>query len=398
MQVITSFSIFGGPPYSWNRARIFLKNACFYLLISYATNFFGQCGAIFRNASIISDIGSGPGMVAWTNPPNGQYSDNVRTVAGAKVGANTTAITHYLTARDFNFTLPGNANICGIEVRIEHRKQGGISGCFVKDNSVELISGSIVSANYAKNTSWSDTDEVYIYGNNSDAWGPGWTAADINNPGFGVRVTSNLCTGATGANMSAEIDQISVTVFSDQPLPVELISFNIQKNREERIDLEWITATETNNDHFVVERSRNAIHFSEVLKMNGAGNSLVAHTYHAIDEYPYYGLSYYRVKQVDHNGNYSYSPLRQVNLVASTGMRVRSLPGELSLHFDREESTPVSLQLVDMRGVIALSSRHIIQEDHPIKISTVQLPAGIYFVKARVEAEEYCEKAFVMKE
>jgi len=398
MQVITSISFFGGPPHSWNRARIFLKNACFYLLFSYATDFFGQCNGVPRNASIISDIGSGPGVVAWTNPPNGQYSDNVRTTAGVKMSANTTAITHYLHARDFGFSLPGNAIICGIEVRIEHRKQGGNSACFVKDYSVELISGSIVSANYAKTTTWSDTDEVYIYGNNADAWGPGWTATDINNSGFGVQLTANLCTGASGANMSAEIDQVSVTVFADQPLPVELLSFNAQKGREEKVDLEWITATETNNDHFVVERSRNAIDFTEVLKMNGAGNSILAHTYWAIDEHPYYGLSYYRVKQVDYNGNYSYSPLRQVNLIASKGIHVRSVPGMIYMDFDTGERKLVSLQLIDMRGAIVLSSRSEIQDDRQLRINTEHLAGGIYFIRARVDLDEYCQKTFVMKE
>lgn len=89
-------------------------------------------------------------------------------------------------------------------------------------------------------------------------------------------------------------------------LPIKLISFNaalVQKN----IELIWITETEINNDYFTIERSTDLEQWELVKKVNGAGNSNTTISYVAVDQNPFFGISYYRLKQTDFNGVFTYS-------------------------------------------------------------------------------------------
>lgn len=97
------------------------------------------------------------------------------------------------------------------------------------------------------------------------------------------------------------------------PLPINLISFDAEVC-ESSVCLAWQTATEINNDFFTVERSNNGIAWEGVVDKKGDGNSESILTYHAIDNSPYSGLSYYRLKQSDFNGDFVYSPIEAVYL------------------------------------------------------------------------------------
>ncbi len=123
----------------------------------------------------------------------------------------------------------------------------------------------------------------------------------------------------TGSNSAAVGNRTVMTslghygIFSGSanPLPIELISFDA-KLEDNVVNLDWKTATEINNDYFTIERSSNGKDFTIVLKVNGAGNSTTVRSYHAEDEQPLSGMSYYRLKQTDYDGKYTYSPIRNI--------------------------------------------------------------------------------------
>jgi hypothetical protein len=87
---------------------------------------------------------------------------------------------------------------------------------------------------------------------------------------------------------------------------VELLSFTAEVVSQ-GVALNWTTASEINNDYFTIERSADAVHFEDLLKVNGAGNS-TRHciTAHSINK-PLQGISYYRLKQTDFDGTSSWS-------------------------------------------------------------------------------------------
>lgn len=97
-------------------------------------------------------------------------------------------------------------------------------------------------------------------------------------------------------------------VDNSDPLPIELVRFAGECGNGS-IELKWTTWTETNNDFFTVERSNNGTDFEVVDVIEGAGNSNQSVTYNAIDNLPYGGTSYYRLKNTDFNGKSEYSEI-----------------------------------------------------------------------------------------
>jgi hypothetical protein len=98
------------------------------------------------------------------------------------------------------------------------------------------------------------------------------------------------------------------------PLPIELLEFNAVATGDV-VTLDWATASEKNNDYFIVERTDDASSFTTIATIQGAGNSEHIFHYSAIDSQPLLGTSYYRLKQVDFDGAFSVSKLVPVNFV-----------------------------------------------------------------------------------
>jgi Secretion system C-terminal sorting domain len=93
-------------------------------------------------------------------------------------------------------------------------------------------------------------------------------------------------------------------------LPVEWLSFTAYRDEYVRqTDIEWATATESNNQYFDVERTIDGINWTVITRVNGAGTSSQPHNYSAVDPNPENGINYYRIKQVDFNGQFSYSTI-----------------------------------------------------------------------------------------
>ncbi len=97
----------------------------------------------------------------------------------------------------------------------------------------------------------------------------------------------------------------------DERLPITLISFDARRIGDQ-VQLDWATADEENNDFFTIERSLNGIDFQTLMTVDGAGNSASRLEYSVIDAFPAEGRNYYRLKQTDFNGQFSYSEVRSV--------------------------------------------------------------------------------------
>jgi len=89
-------------------------------------------------------------------------------------------------------------------------------------------------------------------------------------------------------------------------LPIELLNFKGITNNNSNI-LFWFTSTEINNDYFTVEKSMDAIYFIEIGTIQGAGNSNSVLEYQFIDDNLTEPVNYYRLKQTDFDGKYTYS-------------------------------------------------------------------------------------------
>jgi len=94
-------------------------------------------------------------------------------------------------------------------------------------------------------------------------------------------------------------------------LPISLLFFNARVNGS-KIDLNWATASEANNNYFTIDKSIDGKNFNLVTTVSGAGNSNDLRSYNTVDLIPYEGNSYYRLMQTDYDGNFTYSKLVSV--------------------------------------------------------------------------------------
>ncbi|MBI4930429.1 MAG: T9SS type A sorting domain-containing protein [Bacteroidetes bacterium] len=127
-----------------------------------------------------------------------------------------------------------------------------------------------------------------------------------------VNPYTGSCAGtAAGTVTSDVVTAFSPFTFSSKspgvnPLPAELLSFTGKSNGEENI-LEWVTASERNNDYFTLERGTDGFNFEKLAVVDGAGNSSTTKHYQSIDKEPFIGINYYRLKQTDFDGSVKYA-------------------------------------------------------------------------------------------
>ncbi len=169
------------------------------------------------------------------------------------------------------------------------------------------------------------------------------------------------------------------------PLPVELIQFNANAQTGHTAQLDWTTATELNNDYFVIERSYNAREFEPVDRIDGAGNSQHSLKYGYLDNTiaKNQNTVFYRLKQVDFDGTEAYSPIRKIdfNVDLSLGITViypNPTSDQVNLQFDqRDDAESHQIRVMDNIGKVLME---ITSEDLHVRIDLSNQPTGLYFI------------------
>ena len=174
-------------------------------------------------------------------------------------------------------------------------------------------------------------------------------------------------------------------------LPIELLNFNAYLVDNEHIKLNWQTASEINNDYFTIERTKNGTDWQELTKLNGAGNSSALQSYSSFDNNPYYGISYYRLKQTDFNGKFSYSQIRSVNIERGKNSSIEIYPNpahdKITIIGSEIELSEISIYNSLGQNVTALS-KQIINNSTISIIDISQLSQGIYYIKTKTTANK----------
>jgi hypothetical protein len=127
---------------------------------------------------------------------------------------------------------------------------------------------------------------------------------NTNNGAGGCDNNSSPCNSQAGSGGGADGDGVQDMLTG--PLPIELLKFEGYLNND-HVDLFWSTMSETDNDYFSVEHSINGIEWNRVAKVDGAGNSNQELQYSAAHDEPNLGVNYYRLRQTDFNGTYTYT-------------------------------------------------------------------------------------------
>lgn len=143
---------------------------------------------------------------------------------------------------------------------------------------------------------------------------------------------------------------------SSDPLPVEYVSFEATWNTKlNSAQLSWITATEINNSHFIVERSVNALEWEDLSAVPGKGNVSSLNQYNFNDlNTPPMDIVFYRLKQVDYNGTIEHSEIRSVEVYNTDPYQVVFFPNPIktfsSLKFYTKRPEKISIELINSYG------------------------------------------------
>ena len=176
------------------------------------------------------------------------------------------------------------------------------------------------------------------------------------------------CDGTT-INVSDDVVVACATIM----LPVEWLDFSAKLSLDETfVTCDWITASELNNSHFIVQRSIDTHAWEDVGVLPGAGTTNQELAYQLIDHRPYSGTSYYRVVQVDFNGQMDFSQIRSVHR-NDAEIYVYPNPGNDIFH--------LSVSNVQINVFDAIGREVSVDWLNPAEFRLSQVAQGCYFVE-----------------
>lgn len=188
-----------------------------------------------------------------------------------------------------------------------------------------------------------------------------------------------------------------------RPLPVELIDFTAKAIDNKFISLRWSTATEINNEGFDIERSTDGINFEKIGHLSGNGNSNVINHYSYQDNNVAKGIYYYRLKQIDFDGVFEYSEIRNASILGGDKLSVsffipNPAENQSSLNFEVINDTKVSIEIYDGIGRKVIDRIEFLTKGkNTISFNTTDLAAGVYSTKILVNDEEFARKLVIRK-
>lgn len=188
-------------------------------------------------------------------------------------------------------------------------------------------------------------------------------------------------------------------------LPIELVSFNAQINAA-KVDVKWITASEKNNSHFIIQRSTDAQMFDNIATVTSKaqnGNSQSQLNYNSEDKIPVSGVSYYRLKQVDKDQSFSYSKVVSVNFIKDKNIRFVIYPnpnnGEFTADISGiENNHQIKIILTNEKGEKVYHAEFFINDSANSSFRIIpsdKLPSGLYVCTLILEGIEYKVKVIV---
>ncbi|MEM1358204.1 MAG: T9SS type A sorting domain-containing protein [Bacteroidota bacterium] len=177
-------------------------------------------------------------------------------------------------------------------------------------------------------------------------------------------------------------------------LPVEFLFFRAKALPKQRAQLDWRTSTESNNSHFIIERRvEGSDQFEQVGEVAGAGNAALEQAYVFIDEAPYSGLNYYRLRQTDFDGQESLSNIATVSFQS----------GEQLVLFPNPATDFLSVQLpagATLLGLLNVAGQatgvRFSGQDGQFKANISELPAGVYFLQVQLADRRPVTHRFVV--
>jgi len=207
--------------------------------------------------------------------------------------------------------------------------------------------------------------------------------------------------GSTSAGAGSGTSGSGIITAGSGPLPVELVSFKAVPQNN-RVFLSWATASEINNDYFIVERSADGLEYAAIAQVKGNGTTNTFNSYQSYDNQPLEGISYYRLKQHDFKSGYKYSPVVSLSFEEYISFSLFPNPvksGE-RISFSLEKSawlSQIEVLVMDITGKEVLQETFFSENKNEFTLNDPNLQAGVYFVKVKGPYSSQIKKLVVHK-
>ena len=256
--------------------------------------------------------------------------------------------------------------------------------------SNDIFKGSVGDGfNFSSNNIISNT--IFL-GGNGDGFHNAGNAAPSNNIFIGgigdgwsnalnVSASNNIFLGGEGDGWSS--------VYRPQgPLPVTILYFTARRQTSTSSLLEWKTSQEINSASFDVERSNDAVRFTKIGNVAAAGNSSLPISYNFTDNNPAKAMNYYRLKQIDIDGRFVYSPARLVMFDGLDAATVKYYPNPTNgLLFIELSSVNVNevtiISITNASGAVVNQYKLSSISGNKIQVDLSRYAKGIYFIQVR---------------
>jgi hypothetical protein len=215
-----------------------------------------------------------------------------------------------------------------------------------------------------------------------------------NPPAYSTWVSYDIpMTAFTGLTTKAHIAQMIIssstsTVYVDNVyfwstgvLSANISNFTASKKANTTL-LNWFTASEINNDGFAVERSNNAKAWEQISFVKGNGTTTSTKEYNVVDNNPLKGINYYRLKQLDNNGKFTYSAIKSVYFSekGSKGLSVYPNPANTAIHINLENLIGNGhITMTDLLGK-TIKTIAVNNQQGNVTIDVSNLNKGVYFI------------------
>lgn len=194
-------------------------------------------------------------------------------------------------------------------------------------------------------------------------------------------------------------DYFTIGSTEEAALPVVLTSFGVEEKGSDVL-LTWETSSESENAFYTVERSQDGASFSPVAYLDGAGTSSRINSYQYVDPAPGNGPHYYRLKQTDFNGTFSYSEVLRVDVKkADFGLKFYPNPVESGRPLMLETSGAQGLTAqVEIRTLDGKLAQSLVVESvtiKPIQVDTQGIEPGVYLLRVMLNNQVITHKLLI---
>ena len=207
-----------------------------------------------------------------------------------------------------------------------------------------------------------------------------------NIPNYGMAVTSADNSGLS----SGQIQSFSLDEVNSSPLPVKLVNFSAKAVNHDHVLVSWSTAMEHLADYFIILRSVDNKSFEMIDKIPAVGESQTPRYYSINDNKPAAGTNYYRLKEVDKDGNFYLSPIVSVKFDVPTGFEVFPNPAGDFTNINSLRDDILEIRLSDVTGKLLRSVQPGSVQTYRLNIA--ELPKGVYFISVKTKKSVYRQK------